>query len=292
MTISGTDICLESILWRFGILASENRTTYRGVRTIDGGKSAQLAIKKKWIKDQEDKNATNKMRNQQVLPQPAVHPGHKTKQHARIAWNIDIDGTDKSEAEFVYKENGNWLGTGQLIWIEYEESKGIAFETAGTNTIFQVEKVKTNLDRGAPGTPDVRDSYRALMCVQDSGYRITHFKTVTKAPKLTGRLLAAEKVPTTSVWRDVETNGDNSDAYIKTQLFLQVKFNVIAGNLSSEWNLSGAETYTWLRKSGHKHGLNMLVAPINPKFTGANFIWESSETNIAGTTTIATYKKK
>lgn len=291
LIVGENDICLNDISWSFGSRAEENRTRYTGVRLLDGGFSAALAKKKRWIQQQEVKDKEKRSR-QQAAQEPATHVDHVTRHHARISWFLDNTGADFSEAEVVKNNGTSWVATGELVWISFDDSKGISFQTAGDDTIFEIEKIKSNVTRVAT----TRDLYRAIACAQEGGdsKRITHLVKIAKFSGTTSTMvvrMATSQLVSDKVWIDIETYGDTSSVYLKTTIGGSGKFNQIRSVVPNEWDLSGSEDFLYMERSGYNVCLPFLISPINPVLNSGK-VWDSLEKKIDGTTTIAVYRKK
>ena len=84
--------------------------------------------------------------------------GATSTYYARIRWNFTVE-QDLSEGELMtYNSSTNtYTATEDLIWIDWKRSAQAQFSTAGTDTIFEVEKLTTDVMRGNR----TRDLYEA-----------------------------------------------------------------------------------------------------------------------------------
>jgi hypothetical protein len=155
VTVGGNPIVLNSINWSFSIDPTQNKTKYSGVK-MKSGRSSTVKHKKNMRQKQEVKN--KKSRKSRDDDSQGSTPPHNdlrdnvSKEHAKICWFIDeTTGDDLSIGELVKVEaDGNIVDKDVKIWIDFEESRGVSFETAGTSTIFHVEKVRSDVLRANP----------------------------------------------------------------------------------------------------------------------------------------------
>lgn len=277
----GIDIFfLDSIEWKFGIQAEQNRTQYSGVR-IRNGFSHSLARKKRWLERAERKKDDEKARR---APAPDNKQGEgvqATKEFARIAWILSWsapDIIDESEGEIMVDSTG-WTPTGQAIWIDYEKSENVSCHTGGDNTIFQVEKIQSGVVRGTT----TRDLYRAV-AVENPGIKITHLYTTSKEPLL-GKL-ASQDLSSQKIWLEWEQYGEGNAA-VQTTILSVKKTNIRKAILSDSWDLGGIGDFQWLENVSWEKNQYKPVSPV--VLEPDTQYYESSEKKLDGITTIATY---
>ncbi|RLD10043.1 MAG: hypothetical protein DRI56_03205 [Chloroflexota bacterium] len=192
--------------------------------------------------------------------------GGLSKVYARIRWNYDLEG-DLSEGEIMTYSGTEWQPSGTAIWISWDLSKTTRFETAGNDTVFEVEKEKENFNRRGI----VRDLYSVVRCKSDAGCRISHFKTDSKSldySYLIGFLLSSENY--NPPWEAAET------AKIKTTILNQQYDNVMPARVPKEWNLAGDAFFEYLEIWEHQKGLPLYFRPIEPlKADNTSNLYES-----------------
>lgn len=180
--------------------------------------------------------------------------------YARIRWNHDGEN-DLSEGEILTfdADADEYTATGTLIWIDWESSLAIQFETGGDDTIFEVRKTREDVDRNGK----VRDLYVVKMCREDAGHEITHFRVTQK----TGGSHKVLGWPMTD-YGDVDLNAPwlNEDgAKILTTIGGIQYASITLARLPREWDLALVEDYRFLELSGQGRGLPWLFRPIRPR---------------------------
>lgn len=292
VSVDGKAICLDSIDWSFGLLPQENRTHYNGVRLLYGF-SHLLAAKKKWVQKQEEQRTAKRERTTSPDHKESAEGVQHPVLHAKICWNVDSAG-DLSEGEFVEKNAaGEWISQQNVIWISWVDSWGVVCKTAGDMTIFQVEKIKSDVTRNST----TRDLYRATACIYEGGSRISHLYTTQKdaaLSKVTGYLLSRQYC-SVNPWTDIYQNGENSSAWIFTAIWngeqSVAKKNQCEGFINcdyDEWDLSGAENYLYLEKVDVSK-FPPYWQPINPRLVdGKQYESDYENSGIS----IATYRLK
>jgi len=292
ISFEGKDILLDSIEWTFGMNPSDNRTKYNGVRLYYGYSQA-VQEKKKWIKKQQDQRDEKRERNKTIDAKTPIGSVKETF-FAKIAWNFDDNGNDTSEAELLTKnDDGTWTPRAQAVYISWYDSN-IRFDTAGDDTIFEIEKIKSSVSRLTDEGVFVRDLYRVIRCVEDSGTKITYFYTLKQNSinnEVTGWCVDGD---IDNFWTDIYENSINAESYIKTTFFNNIenvtRINKIKGYIPMDWDLTGEEDFQYLEKSGLMASKFVFVPFLPVLKDKTNKIWESLHTN--GAVSIATYKRK
>ena len=231
-----------------------------------------------------------------------ISTGAATITLARIAWNYSFQ-TDFSEGEIVSydEETQNYIGTGELVWIDWKESTTVQFETAGNLTIFEISLKQAEHDRGG----DIRSLYRAVLCRIDQGMRITHTETrdrvnyvtditddsaPTKEPGMPFILGNALQVKFLS-W-ELAVGGrpwvSPIGSTISTTIGEVEKPNLAIARLALDWDLSTSENYSFLEVMETGRGQPFYFQPINPQMLDKSLnTYEFAENE----TTYAIYKR-
>lgn len=179
--------------------------------------------------------------------------------YARIAWNFTLE-KDLSEGELVSYDSAtdSYTASGTMIWIDRYKCV-TPFWTAGTNTIFEVRKIKENVAKAGK----TRHLYSVTGVFEDRGYPITHLELSKKlAPnhlsgRLEGYLCSSEK--TDPVYSDTSR--------ILTTLNGLGRSNIMLVSVPKEWktdkpDLPDAWKYTEV--SDLSRGLPLWTRPIDP----------------------------
>jgi len=196
---------------------------------------------------------------------------------ARIAWNYSIDA-DLSEGEFVaYDEgSGEYPGTGEKIWIDWQLSRSVRFETAGTNTIFQISLVNGEETRGG----ETRALYRAITCIQDFGSEISHLRAINRSNFINYALPTHVPVPTGNLKFSVknalegellsedQVNSEVWDNYEGAKIFTLIGAdyiqNMVVARIPRDWDVSAiSSNFRWL-EIVPGWGQPWLFRPIRP----------------------------
>lgn len=300
--LNGTDIVLSSISISFSLDPTQNQTRYSGTK-IKNGRSQQIEKKKLIRQKQEKKNEKSKKakkgKNQSKEPHSDIM-GNKEKTHARIAWFFDETHGDISIGEILkLLPDGTVLATEQKVWIDFEESKGVRFDTAGNLSIFEIERIKIDVEKQNPANVAeniILDVYKAVISVRDNGKIITHARLKQKTPEIIA--IFASEIPSITVPDDFNENGESlsNSSMIFTLIGTDVIRNKSKIRIPDIWDLT-TENYNFLEKSGEGGFLPLSFRPIRPTydvdkkfFSAQNF----GSTGGIGTvdTTIATYEKK
>jgi|GEM_PF-3553761 len=200
----------------------------------------------------------------------------------RVAWKYGDEG-DFSEGETVTFDanTDTWTGTGTKIWVDWDLSKAVKFETAGTNTIFEAKIVKADHER----LNQTRDLYRLISCASDNGETITHVDKISvSANKLSGYLLSNDVIP--FPWLSSEGNRINTIIDVNTLP------NSMQFRIPKEWDtLDLIANWKFVEVADISKSLPFYAIPIRP-------IMEDTEANIYNSyyedgqsKTIATYKR-
>lgn len=194
---------------------------------------------------------------------------------ARVAWNFVEE--DLSEGELLGLAPDSEIQP--LVWIDYELSKNIVFDTAGTETRFIVALVQKNFSRQG----EVRDLYKVIRAEGDTGHKI-RFVEIENRDTRSYKLL--KSVESNKPWLE-------PDNVVKTLIGSNEKPNVIRINLPEQWNLTNTNAdFRFLERNADLPRLNCFYAPIAPTPKDENFvddlIFKSFE-EISAETTISTY---
>jgi len=286
VSFEGKTILLDSIEWTFGFNPSENRTHYKGMRLISGF-SKNLLEKNRWIQKQEIQREDKKQKNKSIEVKDPINHIESVKLYAKVAWNYDEVEGDLSECEFCEKQaNDSWIGVSKLGWIDQVACRGCRADTAGDNTIFEVERIKGDIARLGV----TRDLYRTVRVVYDRGSRVGFFHLILKTS--TPNVAIAKLIVTEDVEPDPWLN--LADNYISTGISDGVqtvaKHNKMLIEIPNLWNVGGAGNFYFTTKTPVKVSFPWQGVPIEPVLLNeANKLWESNRKN--GFTSIATYTK-
>jgi hypothetical protein len=192
--------------------------------------------------------------HEQVFVPLATTP---TTKYAKIRWDYDTIEGDTSEGELVtYNASSDtWSDTNQIVWVDLKAARGVKFETAGDDTIFEMRFWRSNVSRGS----DTRDLYIPTQCIFDTGKRITHFQTIEKdmlTNLLVGNFLSEDNLSTP--WTDPLT------AQITTSIGLSNSPNRMQARFDTEWAISGVEPYQFMEMDRLDRGFPFYFRPIRP----------------------------
>lgn len=199
----------------------------------------------------------------------------------RVAWNFDEE-QDLSEGETVTYDSGKdtWTGTGTKIWIDWQKSRSVKFETAGTNTIFEAVLIASNYTR----RNQARDLYRLTNCADDNGYIITHMqKSSVSAGRVTGYLLSDEI--SSFPWEEA------IGSRIKTRIGVSDLPNKMQSRIAAEWD-TREQDWNFVEVNDISKSLPWYFAPIKPIVSDPdNSIYESYYQTNNFSQPIAKYKR-
>lgn len=208
--------------------------------------------------------------------------GGESTIYAKILWNFDVLG-DLSEGETMLYDGDTdiYTATGTLIWIDYNKSRQVRFETAGNLAIFEIKLVTADFDRR--GT--VRDLYRARFCALDSGYTVTHLDTEFKLGDmgLLGFVLSDDLA--LPPWETPEF------ARVKTTIGPDEKNNKMLARLPGDWDIEGPEDFRFLEVSDFSRGMPDYFRPVRPVLADNDDPIYASAELLGGEVSIATYRR-
>ena len=188
---------------------------------------------------------------------------------ARVRWDYDMD-SDLSEAEIcTIDQNHVITATGTLVWISFSDSSTVKFETAGDDTLFEIKRIASNVNRGGI----VRDLYRVSKCRYDNSYMITHLKTINKQSGiLVGNLLSEDLTAPQKVWEN------SSAATINVTIAGQVKAIKMPVRIPAQWNSASVDNWQYVEVSNFAVSLPFYFRPIRPVMDDIdNKIYRSAE---------------
>uniref|UniRef100_A0A6H1ZGI7 Uncharacterized protein n=1 Tax=viral metagenome TaxID=1070528 RepID=A0A6H1ZGI7_9ZZZZ len=198
----------------------------------------------------------------------------------RVAWNYSSEG-DFSEGETVtYNATTDaWTGTGTKIWVDWEKSKAVKFETAGTFTIFEAKILKPNHVR----KNQTRDLYRLISCVEDGGFCITHIEKIDIAEGLiSGYVLSNDDV--LLPWIGADGNR------IVTTIDVAEIPNIIQTRIPKEWD-TGVGNWKFVEIADISKALPWYAIPVRPIMEDPETSMYNSYYSDGQDITIATYKR-
>lgn len=205
----------------------------------------------------------------------------KASQYAKIAWDYKSD-LDLSQGELMTYDTTNqeWITTSTLLWISAANSNSCRIDTAGNDTIFEVEAIG-EATRGLVTRP----LYRAVVVAQKGVTQITHLLAENAVNVLEGKLLSDDLSPD-NVW-------DDTSSIIKTTIGTTEIENRIVASISKEWDLSvGVQDFKYTEVSDISRGINIYFRPILPLLADyATGVYESAEKDGIGQP-IANYRRK